>query len=132
MHTGFELVVICCLLSGVLRAEPIAVRYQEGAVHGYLALRSLDGKLLAAGDLTQTVRGGRLTSRLVYRFKDGSIDDDTAVFTQRGHFRLLSDHHVQRGPAFPQPVDVSIDALGGHVVVRYTEKGEEKTATETM
>jgi hypothetical protein len=113
-------------------AEPIPVRYLEGAVHGYLALRSLDGKVVAAGDLTQTVHGGLLTSRLIYRFKDGSIDDDTAVFTQNGYFRLVNDHRVQKGPAFPKPTDMMIKVKTGEVTVRYTDKGEEKVETTHM
>ena len=107
-------------------AEPVAVRFPEGSVHGYLALRSLDGKLLASGDLTQVLRGGQLTSRLVYRFKDGSIDDETAVFTQNGHFRLLHDHHIQKGPIFPKLTDLTIDTKTGEVTVRYMEDGKLK------
>ena len=102
------------------------MRYPEGSVHGYLALQSLDGKLLASGDLVQRIHGGQLTSRLVYRFKDGSIDDETAVFTQSGHFRLLHDHHVQKGPSFSKPTDLTIDAKTGEVTVRYNDKGVEK------
>ena len=33
-------------------AELVAVRYPEGTTHGFLVLRSLDGRLLADGDLT--------------------------------------------------------------------------------
>ena len=117
------------LLPLSLQSEPIPVRYQEGSVHGYLALRSLDGKLIAAGDLIQSVQGGRLISRLVYRFKDGSIDDDTAVFTQRGHFRLISDHRIQRGPMFPKPIEVTIKATTGEVTVRYRDEDQEKVET---
>lgn len=120
------------LSAGLLLAQPIAVRYPEGSVHGYLALRSLDGKLLAAGDLIQMVRGERLTSRLVYRFNDGSLDDETAVFTQRGHFRLISDHHIQKGPMFPKPVDVFIRVTTGEVAVRYREKDQEKVETSNV
>jgi hypothetical protein len=113
-------------------ADPVPVRNPEGSVHGYLALRTLDGKLLAAGDLIQTVRGGMLTARLVYRFQDGSIDDDTAVFTQKGKFRLVSDHRIQKGPAFPKPTDIMIRARTGEVTVRYTDKGQEKIETTHM
>ena len=101
-------------------------------MHGYLALRTLEGKLVAAGDIIQTVHGSRVVSRLVYHFRDGSIDDDTATFTQRGHFRLLSDHRIQRGPMFPQQLDVAIDAISGQVTVRSTEKGKEKVETSHM
>jgi hypothetical protein len=132
-----KLALACSLLPLVTSpteaaAEPIPVRYVEGSVHGYLALRSLDGKLIAAGDLTQSVRNGLLTSRLTYRFKDGSIDDDTAVFTQNGYFRLVSDHRVQKGPAFPKPTDMMIKVKTGEVTVRYTDKGEEKVETTHM
>jgi len=120
---------VVLLPSSILHPEPIPVRYQEGSVHGYLALRSLDGKLIAAGDLIQSIHGGVLVSRLVYHFRDGSIDDDTAVFTQRGNFRLISDHHIQNGPTFPNPTDVMIKATTGEVTVRYKDKDEEKVET---
>jgi hypothetical protein len=114
-------------------AEPVAVRHVEGLVHGFLSLRSPDGSLLAHGDLIQDARGGRVTSRLVYRFKDGSLQDETAVFSQRGHFQLISDHLVQKGPAFERPLDMRIDRSTGHVVVRYkNEHGEEKVEDEQM
>jgi hypothetical protein len=115
-----------------LAAEPIAVRYREGSVHGFLALRTLEGKILAAGDLTQTVRGNRLVSRLVFRFKDGSVDDATAVFSQQNTFRLISYRHIQKGPSFPVPMDVSINASTGQVTVRYTDDGKEKVETERL
>jgi hypothetical protein len=120
------------LSSSIAGAAPVRVRYPEGSVHGYLALRSLDGKLIAAGDLMQIVHNGRLTSRLIYRFKDGSIDDDTAVFTQNGYFRLVSDHRVQKGPAFPTPTDLTIKARSGEVTVRYKDNGKEKVETTHM
>jgi hypothetical protein len=40
------------------------------------------------------------SSRVFFRFKDGSMYDDTAIFSQRGSFRLLSDHLVEKGPSF--------------------------------
>ena len=118
----------------LLDADPIPVKYQEGSVHGYLVLRTLEGKIVAAGDVIQKVHGDRVVSRLVYHFRDGSIDDDTATFTQRGHFRLLSDHRIQRGPTFPLQLDVSIDAVSGQVTVRSKDKdkGNEKVETSHM
>jgi hypothetical protein len=38
-------------------------------------------------------------------------------------FRLISDHHLQRGPSFPEPTDISIDALRG--LVTSLDKGGE-------
>lgn len=126
-------VILASLLApGVLLAGTVAVRQAEGLVRGFLVLRSVDGAVLANGDLIQTSRGDRVTSRLVFHFKDGSIQDETAVFTQNGRFRLLTDHLVQRGPAFPKPMEVSIDAVGGRVTVRYRDDGQEKTAEAQM
>ncbi len=109
-----------------MAAEPVRVRHTEGVVHGFLALRTLEGETLADGDLIQAFRGGRVTSRLVFHFKDGSIHDETVVFTERGLFRLVSDHLVQKGPSFPHPIDVTIDGTSGDVRVVYQEDNEEK------
>jgi hypothetical protein len=120
------------LQQGALLAELVAVRHREGTVRGFLALRTTEGKTLAAGDLIQTVQGDRLVSRLVFHFKDGSVDDETTVFSQRGNFRLISDHHVQKGPSFPHPMDVMIDASKGQVTVRSTDGGKEKVEMEHL
>ena len=73
-----------------------------------------------------------IDSRLIFRFRDGSLDEDTCSFTQRGHFRLLRDHHVQRGRSYPQSSDLSIDAVSGTVTSRYQEKGQRKVDTEHL
>ena len=118
---------------GGVHAEPVPVRYPEGVTHGFLVLRTLQGKDVADGDLAQVVHGDRVSRRLVFHFKDGSIQDESVVFSQRGTFRLLSDHLVQKGPAFPHPMDVAIDAVSGQVKVRYTDDdGSEKLANERM
>jgi hypothetical protein len=120
------------IVHAVANSAPVEVRYQEGSVHGYLALRALDGTLRASGDMYQTIRGGQLTSRLVYRFKDGSIDDESAVFTQNGHFRLVRDHHLQKGPSFPVETDLRFDVTTGQVIVRYVEHGQIRQETSHM
>ena len=114
-------------------AEPVPVLHVEGLVRGFLSLRSLDGKLLASGDLIQNAHGNRVTARLVFRFKDGSTNDETAVFSQDGHFQLLTDHLVQKGPAFSTPLDMTIDRASGKVTVKYrNDKGEEKVEDEKL
>src|SRR5471032_858323 len=138
MHDQARRFIAVCIGFGVLAsasllAEPVAVRHTEGVVHGFLTLRTLDGAQVASGDLIQTSRGDRVTSRLVFQFKDGSISDETAVFSQRGTFRLLRDHLVQKGPTFPQTLDSTIDCSTGQVTVRYTDdKGQEKVESEHM
>jgi hypothetical protein len=133
-----SLVVALVLGSSVLHcpaleASPVKVRQAEGVAHGFLVLRTLDGKDLADGELLQVARGERVTSHLVFHFKDGSRHDETVVYSQHYSFRLLTDHLVQKGPSFPQPVDVKIDAVKGRVTVRYGEKGSgEKLITERL
>ena len=113
------------------RAAPTPVRHPEGLVHGYLALRTLEGETLADGDLLQNVRGDQVTARLVFHFKDGSLHDERTVFSQRRSFRLLSYRLTQKGPAFPRPLEVAIDAGRREVTVRYQDgDGEPKVETE--
>ena len=127
------LTAIALLAPAHVFAEPVSVRDAEGIVHGFLALRTMDGALLANGDLIQTSHGERVTARLIFRFKDGSIHDETAVFTQRRLFRFVSGRLVQKGPAFPQPIDMTIDAVKGDIVVRYSDDhGQRKTESEHL
>jgi hypothetical protein len=95
-------------------------------------LRDLDGTPLAAGDLTQVTRGDEVTARLVFHFKDGSIHDETAVFSQRRQFHLVRDHLIQKGPSFPQSMDVALDATTGRTTVNYIENGRSRTAAEQL
>ena len=117
----------------LLCAEPVTVRYAEGVVHGFLVLRALNGQILADGDLNQMARGNKVTSKLVFRFLDGSYQEETAVFSQSRYFQLLTDHLIQRGPSFPRPIDMSIDTARQHVTVRYIDDdGKDKIADERM
>jgi hypothetical protein len=52
-----------------LRGEQVQVRHMEGLMHGFLALRTLDGKRLADGEMTQIAEGDRVTSRLIFRLQ---------------------------------------------------------------
>ncbi|MDQ2980539.1 MAG: hypothetical protein M3R62_15120 [Acidobacteriota bacterium] len=113
-------------------SESVSVRHAEGLVRGFLVLRSLDGAVLANGDLIQSARGDVVTSRLVFHFKDGSRQEETAVYSERGRFQLLSDHLIQRGPSFPHPLEVSIDAKNGRVTIRHREDGKDKVIEERM
>jgi hypothetical protein len=120
-------------LQPVAQADPIPVRSVEGTIHGFLELRSEDGQVVASGDIFRVVRGNRVTSRTLFHFKDGSIDDETTVFSQRRTFQLISDHHIQKGPSFPHPMDVMIDVPAGQVTVRSTRKdGKEEVKTDHL
>jgi len=112
---------------------PISVLHSEGVVHGFLILRTLEGETLADGYLSQLTHGDRLTSRLVFHFKDGSLFDETVVFSQRRIFRLRHYRLLQKGPAFKEPMTFTIDGASGRVNVRYSEKsGQEKTIDEQL
>ena len=124
---------LVCAIHITALGEPVAARQLEGTLHGFLSLSNANGKLVAVGDLFQDVQGDRVTSRLLFRFKDGSIDDETTVFTQRGNFLLISNHHIQKGPSFPHPLDLSIDAQSGQVTVRSLSKdGKEESTVEHL
>ena len=106
------------LLAVKLSAEPVPVRHPQGSSHGFLAVKTLEGTRIATGDATQIVHGDRVTSRVILRFVDGSIDEDTTVFSQNGFFHLITDHHIQRGPSFPKPIDILINASTGRITSR--------------
>ncbi|HJR04410.1 MAG TPA: hypothetical protein VKA83_22400 [Methylomirabilota bacterium] len=116
-------------------AGPVAVRYTEGVTHGFLTLRSPAGDLLAEGDLLQVVRPEGVDSRLVFRFKDGSLHDETVVFGQSKVFTLLSYRLVQRGPTFPEEMEIAVDRdreRGRYKAKSRRAGGEADTATGEM
>ena len=109
----------------------IEVRYAEGLVHGFLKLHAMDGDLLAYGDLAQVPHDKYVSSRLLLRFKDGSLHDETVDYSQDRVFKLLNYHLVQSGPVFKVPIDMRIDGSTGKARVRYTtEEGDEKEESE--
>lgn len=102
-----------------LPAEPVAVRFVEGATRGFPVLRSLTGTRLATGELIQVAHGDVVRSRLAFRFHDGSLYDETVLFSQREAFTLERYRLLQRGPSFPESIEASIDRATGEYRVRY-------------
>lgn len=133
MRTIFILLSCGALLlaTGVF-ATQVEVHYQEGVSHGYLTLRDTNGRLIADGEDSQIASGASVTSRLLFRFKDGSLYDDTTVFIERGVFRLVTDHAVQKGPSFKSQQESYIDTRTGEVSVKYLEKGEARFIQRKM
>ena len=117
-----------------LAAAPIPVRFVEGSLHGFLVLSTPKEVLVASGDLLQVGRDGEVKSRLVFHFKDGSVLDETVVFTQRNVFTMRSYHLVQRGPAFPEDTEISLERASGkyHVKTRSRKDGREKVQDGTL
>lgn len=133
VHSLAVLAAISCFISPPnLTAAPVAVLHHEGVSRGFLVLRALNGRTLAFGDLVQSTHDDQVTVQFTLHFKDGSLQDETTVYSQRGNFRLLSDHLVQKGPSFPHPMEVSIDAAKHEFTVHYTENGKEKDESEKL
>jgi hypothetical protein len=123
--------VFAMLLQTVAFAAPVAVRHTEGLLRGFLVLSSTEGTPLAEGDLSQVSAGDRVTTRTVFRFKDGSLYDETVVFSQRGTFQTQTYHLVQKGPSFSPQLNLSFDTSSGTVKVQATDHdGKEQVITD--
>jgi hypothetical protein len=115
-----------------MQGQALKLRYRAAAEHGFLILRDPSGAILASGELTQVPYKHRITLHVVLHFRDGSIDDETTLYTQGETIRLISDRHIQRGKSFPNPCDVMIDALKQQVSVRDLSKSTDEAKTEHM
>ena len=122
--------IILLLWPGPLAAAPIPVRFVEGVSHGFLVLRTLKGELIAPGELLQITRGRDVDSRMVFHFKDGSVFDETVVFSQDRVFAMQSYHLVQRGPLFPEDTEVYLERDSGKY--RVTTKSHKKDGKEKV
>jgi hypothetical protein len=112
-------------------AEPIPVEHIQRPMHRFMVARSEAGNIVARGEFSQVVEGDEVTMRLTYRFADGSIDDETTTYRQHGTFRLLRNHHVEKGPFFAKPVDFAVEAATGIATTRTTDKnGKVHTESE--
>jgi hypothetical protein len=118
VRCGLLALAMALLWPWPVAAAPVAVRFAEGVTHGFLLLRTVDGGLIASGDLLQIGRGAKVESRMVFRFQDGSLFDETVVFTQQRVFTMQSYHLVQRGPAFAEDTEISLQRGSGKYSVR--------------
>src|ERR1700722_1097546 len=102
-RTSKLLPLILLMTGSLLRpvfAETIPVRQMEGSLHGFLVLQTLDGKTIAEGDLIETAKAAVVKVQMIFRFYDGSYYEETSEVSQRGQFRLLRNHLMQKGPSF--------------------------------
>jgi hypothetical protein len=122
---------IACSLAA--HAETVPVRHIQLPMHRLMVARSEAGTVLARGDFSQTVQGDDVTMHLAYTFVDGSVDDETTTYTQHGIFRLVRNHHIERGPFFPKPSDFAVDAVTGVATTRTTDRnGRISVASQHM
>ena len=126
------IVVIAALVSVPAAAAPVAVRFSEGTAHGFLLVRALTGEIIGQGEMTQVVQEGDLVeSHLVFNFKDGSLHDESVTFSQQRVFTMLRYRLTQRGPSFPDQIEVSIDRSTAEYKVRSKtgQEGKEEVLT---
>src|SRR5215475_12517553 len=95
--------LLAMALGAVAQAEQITVKHVQSPMHRFMVARSEAGKVIANVEFSQTAQGDEVTMHLIYRFVDGSIDDEETTYTQQGAFRLVRDHHIQKGPFFTKP-----------------------------
>ena len=88
--------IVVFLMSSHVSSAPVRVRFVEGVTHGFLVLRTSDGRLIASGDQLQVSRDKHVESRIMFRFKDGSVFDERVVFTQQQVFAMQTYQLVQR------------------------------------
>jgi hypothetical protein len=87
-----------------------------------MVARSESGRILAKGEFSQEVQGNEVTMHLTYRFVDGSIDDETTTYRQQNTFQLVRNHHIQKGPFFPKPIDFTVEAATSTATSRRLDK----------
>src|SRR5580692_7563332 len=121
------------IFCAVVSADPVAVRHTQGSLRGFLVLKDTNDKILASGDLVQLVSGNRVTATLSLHFADGSLYEETSVFSQSHSYRLLTYKQVLKGAAFKTQETLSLDASTGAVNIQSTDKeGKEKTVSDKL
>jgi hypothetical protein len=121
------------LLCATGKADPVSVRHLQGYIHGFLVLKDAGDKVLASGDLIQMPVGNRVTATLALHFADGSLYEETSVFTQRRTYQLLSYKQVMKGPTFKTQETLSLNSSSGNVNIKYTDKdGKDKTIDDKL
>ena len=118
----FVTAFLTIMLGAAAPAERIPVRHIQVPMQGLMVARSEDGRTIARVNFMQVVHADEVTIRLTYHFLDGSIDDETTTFSQQGTFRLVRNHHIERGPFFAKPVDFTVEAATGIATSRTTGK----------
>ncbi len=118
----FVTAFLTIMLGAAAPAERIPVKHIQVPMHGFMVARSESGRIISRVKFTQAVHRDEVTMRLTYHFLDGSIDDETTTFSQQGTFRLVRNHHIEKGPFFAKPVDFTVEAATGIATSRTTDK----------
>lgn len=131
VRAGWIAVLVATLLPALAAAAPVRMRIPEGHAHGFVELSDpATRETLAHGELIQWLdRKKVVVSRLVFRFADGSLYDETVRFAQRPVFQLRSYELTQKGPSFPEETKIEFDHSGRYRV-RLKAPGEDEQRAE--
>jgi hypothetical protein len=128
-YLACEGLIFCAAVS----AAPVAVRHTQGYIHGFVVLKDTNDKILATGDLVQIPSGNRVSDTLSLHFADGSLYEETSVFSQSRNYRLLTYKQVMKGAAFKTQETLSLNTSTGAVNIQYTDKdGKQKTVADKL
>ena len=123
---------LALFLPSLTFAASVAARRKQEPMHQLYVVKSADGKVIANGEESSVAEGDRVRSDLAFHFLDGSLDEQITTFTQNGVFRLINDHHVQKGPSFPTPLDLAVDIPSGTVTWHVQKGGQDKVSSIHM
>jgi hypothetical protein len=77
-----ELWLVAMFLACAFPAGAVELRYPEGTLRGFPAVRDQKGHLVADGTLTQWIEQGKLRVLATFRFRDGRRVQEKAVLAQ--------------------------------------------------
>ena len=131
-HKSLSVLLCSVFVFGSASADTIPAKHKQGDMHALLLIYDSKEKITGVADVTNIARGKTWVSRLIMRFHDGSLDDETTVYTQATELHVISDHHIQRGPSFPSPIDTTVDAASGNVTYHEIKDGKDEVKTDHM
>jgi hypothetical protein len=117
-------------VSATALAAPVATRRKQEPMRQLFVVKSADGKVIGNCEEVSTAEGDHMRSALTFHFLDGSLDEQITTYAQNGVFRLIHDHHVQKGPSFPSPLDMTIDVPTGTVTWHTQKNGRDEVTTQ--
>jgi len=129
----FRLTALAVFWVEFLAGDPLPVRHMRGFIHGFVVVKDAGGQMLGSGEVIQTPAGNHINGIMVLHFKDGSLYQETTVYSQRRVFQLLRYKQVLKGPSFQRNETLAFDTATGNVHVEYTdEKGKPKVISDRL
>src|ERR1700737_4056409 len=96
-------------------AGAVPLRYPQGDLHGFPSMQNEAGELIADGELTQRKQGARLVVHATWRFRDGRLVVEDAVFALRPELAQQSFRWVEtRGKSELRRFEVDFRSRKAH------------------